>query len=177
MRPNNRTKVLDAAVRVVEREGLRGLTLEATAEEAGLTRGGMMYHFRDKDALVLALHEHLAADWEARLEAAAGGPAADVTADQRIAAYARVAVEEASRAEFALLLEASHDARFGETWSAVQRRWTPTPEQAAADPRAFDHFVLRLAADGLWAYDSFDSDPLTPELRAALADRITALLD
>ena len=72
MRPNNRTRILEAATRVVERDGVRRLTLEATAEEAGLTRGGMKYHFRDKDALMLALQEFESARWEAQLEEAAG---------------------------------------------------------------------------------------------------------
>ncbi|WP_440708523.1 TetR/AcrR family transcriptional regulator [Herbiconiux sp. YIM B11900] len=176
MRPNNRTRILEAATRVVERDGVRRLTLEATAEEAGLTRGGMMYHFRDKDALMLALQEFESARWEEQLEAAAGKTAAEATPDERIAAYARVAMESASGAEFALVIESSSDPRLAEPWNVVQRRWTPTPQQAATDPAEFDRFVLRLAADGLWSYDAFGSEPITPELRAALAERISTLL-
>ncbi|WP_066039496.1 TetR/AcrR family transcriptional regulator [Herbiconiux solani] len=176
MRPNNRAKILDAAARVVGRAGLRALTLEATAEEAGLTRGGMMYHFRDRDALVLALHEHLAAEWEAQLVAAAGKPADQATADERIAAYARATSEDASAAEFALLVDSAHDPRFAQIWAAVQHRWSPSPAEASTDPAALDRFVLRLAADGLWAYDAFDAEPLAPEFRRQVAERITSLL-
>lgn len=176
MRPNNRTRILDAAVRVVERDGARRLTLEATADEAGLTRGGMMYHFRDRDALMLAVQEHEAARWEEQLEAAAGKTAAEATPAERIRAYAQVTMESATRAEFALVVESATDPVLSEPWNAVQRRWTPTPEQAAADEAAFDQFVLRLAADGLWSYESFGCDPLTPELRRRLAERISTLL-
>ncbi|GAA2232594.1 TetR/AcrR family transcriptional regulator [Herbiconiux moechotypicola] len=175
MRQNNRVKVLDAAIRVVEAHGVRGLTLEATAEEAGLTRGGMMYHFRDRDALLVALHEHLAQLWEQQLEQAAGKPAAEATPDERIAAYAIVTASDSAPAELALLLEGSKRPEFAGPWEEVQRRWTPTAAEAVADPAAFDRFVLRLAADGLWAYDALTGDTLTPDFRQALARRIAEL--
>ncbi|GLK15904.1 TetR/AcrR family transcriptional regulator [Herbiconiux flava] len=177
MRPNNRTAILDAAVRVVTRDGLRGLTLEATAEEAGLTRGGMMYHFRDRGALVHALNEHLAREWDARLESAAGKAADACTPDERIAAYTLVtSSEETNPAELALILEASKNPTDSALWDEVQRRWTPTPAEAEADPAALDRFVLRLAADGLWAYDAISGDELPPALRRRLAVRIATLL-
>lgn len=174
-RPNNRSKILDAAARVVARDGAARLTLEATADEAGLTRGGMMYHFADRDALVLALQQHEAARWEERMVECAGAPADELSADERIAAYVRVSVESPSRAEFALAVEATTDPALAAPWTAVQRRWSPSPAEALADPAAFDRFVLRLASDGLWAYDSLSDDPLPPGLRAALAERIATL--
>lgn len=176
MRPNSKSRILDAAIRVVERDGVRGLTLEATAEEAELTRGGMMYHFRDRDALVIALHEHLARLWEAQLEQAAGKTAAEATADERIAAYALITSQKATSAELALLLEGAKNPQLAATWDAIQRRWTPTPAQAADDPAAFDRFVLRLAADGLWAYDAINAEEIPSALRKSLAERIAVLL-
>lgn len=174
MRANNKSKILDAAVRVVQRDGARRLTLEATAEEAGLTRGGMMYHFRDRDALALSMQEYLAAQWEERMVEAAGKSAADSTANERAAAYARVAMESATRAELELILETGHDPVLHEPWLRVQRRWTPTAEQAASDPEAMRHFILRLAADGLWSFDSLGSQKLPAELRQLVADQIVA---
>src|SRR5580700_8626570 len=52
MRPSSRTQILQAAVRVTERRGITALTLEAAAEEAGLTKPGLMYHFRTRDDLL-----------------------------------------------------------------------------------------------------------------------------
>ena len=37
MRPSNRDKILDAAARVVQREGVTSVTLESVAAEAELT--------------------------------------------------------------------------------------------------------------------------------------------
>jgi AcrR family transcriptional regulator len=47
-----REALLDAAVRVVARGGLRRLTYRAVAEEAGVTHGLVVHHFGSRDALI-----------------------------------------------------------------------------------------------------------------------------
>lgn len=47
-----RVTLLDAAVRVVARGGLRKLTYRAVAEEAGVTHGLVVHHFGSRDALI-----------------------------------------------------------------------------------------------------------------------------
>ena len=47
-----RVALLDAAVRVVARGGLRKLTYRAVAEEAGVTHGLVVHHFGSRDALI-----------------------------------------------------------------------------------------------------------------------------
>jgi len=65
--PDARTRLLDAAERLTIARGVAGLTLEATAREAGASKGGLLYHFASKEALVTAmlgrLAEHIEADW------------------------------------------------------------------------------------------------------------------
>ena len=53
-----RQALLDAAVRVVGRAGLRGLTYRAVAAEAGVTQGLVAHHFGSRDRLI---HEALLA--------------------------------------------------------------------------------------------------------------------
>lgn len=48
-------RILDAAEQVVLRDGVGHLTLEAAASEAGLSKGGVLYHFPTRDALVAAM--------------------------------------------------------------------------------------------------------------------------
>lgn len=64
-------RALTAAFALVCREGAAGLTLEAVAKEAGLSKGGLLHHFPTKDALVRALVERTARLWEAAVEAEA----------------------------------------------------------------------------------------------------------
>ncbi|MFF9349346.1 TetR/AcrR family transcriptional regulator [Streptomyces sp. NPDC014734] len=53
-----RIALLDAAVRVVARGGLRKLTYRAVAEEAGVTHGLVVHHFGSRDALIEEAVDH-----------------------------------------------------------------------------------------------------------------------
>ncbi|MEU4175801.1 TetR/AcrR family transcriptional regulator [Streptomyces sp. NPDC026589] len=174
MRTSKRTQILEAATRVVQREGVKSVTFDSVAAEAGLTKGGLLYHFASRDDLVRAIHQHLADQWEADLVAAAGKPAAEATRKERLAAYTRVAIQSATRAELLLMLEGSTNPAHAAVWEAVTERWAPSP--AAADPAALDRFIVRLAADGLWLYESLTAEPLDPGMRRAVADRIADAL-
>jgi AcrR family transcriptional regulator len=58
--PDARTRVLDAAEAIVMARGVGGLTLEAAARDAGVSKGGLLYHFASKEALLDALLRRLA---------------------------------------------------------------------------------------------------------------------
>lgn len=73
-----RTRVLDAAEAIVQARGVAGLTLEAAARDAGVSKGGLLYHFASKEALLDALLRRLAdfmeREYRACVEAQAPGP-------------------------------------------------------------------------------------------------------
>lgn len=50
-----RERILDAAIAVVGDQGAGRLTLEAVAEAAGVSKGGLLYHFNTKQALLQGL--------------------------------------------------------------------------------------------------------------------------
>ena len=56
-----RTRILDAAETLVRARGVTGLTLDAAAQSAGVSKGGLLYHFGSKEALLDALLKRLAA--------------------------------------------------------------------------------------------------------------------
>ena len=60
-----RTRILDAAEAIVRARGVSGLTLEAAAREAGVSKGGLLYHFASKEALLTGLLARMA-DWLAQ---------------------------------------------------------------------------------------------------------------
>src|SRR4051794_29281193 len=64
--PSVRDRLLDAAEQVVARDGVGNLTLEAVAREAGVSKGGLLYHFRSKADLVQAIVARLAVHCDAR---------------------------------------------------------------------------------------------------------------
>lgn len=54
-RPSSRERILDAASELVRELGAARLTLDAVAERAKLSKGGLLYNFPNKDALLLAM--------------------------------------------------------------------------------------------------------------------------
>jgi len=50
-----RRGVLDAAERLVDRHGAARLTLAGVAWEAGVSKGGLLYHFGTRDELIAAM--------------------------------------------------------------------------------------------------------------------------
>ena len=56
-----RAQILGAARRAFARHGYEGATVKVLEAETGLSRGAIFHHFRDKDALFLALAEQDAA--------------------------------------------------------------------------------------------------------------------
>lgn len=58
--PDMPNRILDAAERLIQAEGVPGLTLARAAAEAGVSKGGLLHHFGSKEALLSALMERLA---------------------------------------------------------------------------------------------------------------------
>lgn len=176
MRPSKRTQLLEAALRVVEEGGVTAATFESVAEAAGVTKGGMLYHFPSRDALLQALHEHLAEQWEADMVEQAGATPEGLTEAERLDAYTRVASQSGTRAEGLLLLETATEAERHAPWNAVVERWTPpVPAEGELTTVELNTMVARVAADGLWLYDSLNAAPLSPDHRQQLTDHLARL--
>lgn len=60
-----RDRLLDAAAELAVHRGAGELTLDAVAEAAGVSKGGLLYHFPTKDALLTAMVARMVARFEA----------------------------------------------------------------------------------------------------------------
>ena len=60
-------KICEAAIRIASRDGLLAMTLENVAREAGITKGGVMYHFPSKDELIRGVLEYFSQQCEMML--------------------------------------------------------------------------------------------------------------
>lgn len=58
-RKSSREKILDAAAELVSEIGSGRLTLDAVAERAGLSKGGLLYNFPTKEALLQGMIQRL----------------------------------------------------------------------------------------------------------------------
>ncbi|MEA2311089.1 MAG: hypothetical protein QOE28_1057 [Solirubrobacteraceae bacterium] len=170
-RADTRARLLDAAAAVVRRDGAQSLTLEAVAAEAGVSKGGLLYHFGSKRELLDGMVAGWLEEFDAEIEAATG--------DGRFAeGYVRAsdmscwaAAERAT--EFGLLaaLVAEPD-----TLAQVRARYEGWQERLAgeaADPVTAT--VARLAADGLWLADLLGLAPPAGAHRDAVLARLLEL--
>lgn len=56
---STRDKIVDAAMSIVRDRGVAKLTLDEAAKCAGLSKGGVLYHFKSKDDLIRGMIERL----------------------------------------------------------------------------------------------------------------------
>jgi len=144
-----RGRLVEAALRTVERGGVGGLTLEAVAQEAGVSKGGLLHHFRSKDALVEAVLRHLLAAFSARVEELA---AREAQGPGRLArAYVRASfAEDPIPAELgALLLTAvTGDSALAALLSQDSAGWRQRLAHDGLPPARAA--LIRQAADAAW---------------------------
>src|SRR6478609_11926938 len=65
-----RNKLLDAAAVVVKRDGAQALTLDAVAAQAGVSKGGLLYHFKSKRELIEAMVARWLTEFQRDIDAA-----------------------------------------------------------------------------------------------------------
>lgn len=144
--PLARERVLDAFERLLIDEGPPAATMDATATAAGVSKGGLLYHFASKEALEAALLE--------RMEALA---AADVdqmraAADGIVAAFLRTSVMADSPIDRALVA-GSKLAQGGSTAARQALRRVRELWEEALRPHTRDETALQLVllvSDGLY---------------------------
>ncbi len=57
-------QLLESAATIAGRDGIASLSLNAVAREAGVSKGGLLHHFPNKQALIFALFARLLAIME-----------------------------------------------------------------------------------------------------------------
>jgi AcrR family transcriptional regulator len=84
-----RAAILEAAARMIEKEGLKGLSVREAARRAGVSHTAPYRHFPDRDALLAALAEEGFSELSKALENRSGRELAE--------AYVRFALEHPQR--------------------------------------------------------------------------------
>ena len=165
MRPDTRGKLLDAAAAVSRRDGPQALTLEAVAAQAGVSKGGLLYHFKSKRELLDALVGRWLDEFQDDIDADPAG---------FVAGYVR-ASDGAKAEESGLLAALVADPA---VLAAVRDRYATWQDRVATeggDP--VEATVARLAADGLWLADLLGMAPPHGELRERVLARLLDLCD
>jgi AcrR family transcriptional regulator len=175
-RPSSRERILDAAEELVREIGAGRLTLEAVAERAGLSKGGLLYNFPTKDALLQGMLERMIAESSAERDALrcdlAGQRHAEVRA--AIAAALKTRCNEMKGFANGILAASAENPRLLEPVRvAIREQW----EAIKATSDDLDLAILAwLAVEGLSSLEMHDLSPFSPADRERVIAAVHRLL-
>ena len=171
-----RTAILKAANHVVLASGVSKLTLEAVAAQAGVSKGGLLYHFPSKQALIEGMVADQAEDFATRLARALDNDTSEIDSGRWLRAYARAAFaggEETISVSAGLLAAVANDPDLLRPLRENFARWQEFAESDGLEPAPAT--VIRLAVEGLWFADLFGFAPPTGELRDQILEVLVGM--
>lgn len=174
-----RHRILDAAIAMIDRDGLASLTFDSVAANAGLARGGVLHYFPSRRALIEGIDARLVERWELAMVRQLDATSGQSSTTDRHHAFVAGAHLSATRADLLSVLQSLNPggASTDHAWAEAVRRWVPSPPLAPTpSPREIDRFVARLATHGLWVYQAIYGEQLSDDLRECLVQRIAMLL-
>ena len=161
-----RERILTAAAEVARRQGVADFTLDKVAETAGVSKGGLLYHFPSKDDLIVALLDQTLRATELEIEARAaemgGEPGAFAVAYlEYVREPNRPDIEFAS----SLLAAVAIDPRLLANARATFARWSERlMSDDGIDPAT--GLLARVVSEGIWLIDLFGLAPPSESERA-----------
>ncbi|SBS70514.1 TetR/AcrR family transcriptional regulator [uncultured Microbacterium sp.] len=169
-----RDSVLEAYERLLIEEGPRGATMEATAAAAGVSKGGLLYHFASKEALEKGLLERMEALAALDLEEMSAAP------EGLIAAFLRTSVMDGSPIDRALIagskLAQTASPLATEALRRVRELWAGALRPHARDETAVQ--LVLLVCDGLYFNNALGTGAVPgPIPEGAEMDALIALVE
>ncbi|MGQ0801029.1 MAG: TetR/AcrR family transcriptional regulator [Pseudomarimonas sp.] len=163
--PHARDRVLRAARELVEREGARSLTLDRLSRLSGVTRGGILYHWPSRQALVEGLIENDLRAWK---ESTRSSP----SSEHPITQHVRRALDPKDGVG-ALAASLLPEARqLPVVWDTVRRHDAWRFRDWAWDDDDIARYVLLLAAEGVFWRRLHGLEPDIPDLDARVRSHI-----
>ncbi len=167
---------MDAAEQVVREEGASRMTMDAVALKAGVSKGGLMYHFPSQRDLLKAMLDRFTEHWDAR--AAKAHAELPAGTDREIKSYILAWFGlggEYQRTASALLATITRDPGLlkvvrkthMESMTKILKT-APSPERAT---------ILLLATQGMWMSELLNISPFTNHERARIKRTLLRLVD
>ncbi|SDJ28552.1 TetR/AcrR family transcriptional regulator [Natribacillus halophilus] len=163
-------ELLDATQRVINSRGVAYLTIENVAKEAGVSKGGLLYHFPSKNALIQGVIKEVLERYAEGME---NINEKDVEKGHFIRSYAEASLNNPQQLKAGLLAAIATDQELLKPVQEFHEEWQEKIEDDGLDPILAT--IYRLIIDGLWFNDIFDLAPPKGELRRDVLDRFDRL--
>lgn len=164
----SREAILDAAEALIRESGVNRMTLDAVAARAGLSKGGLLYNFPSKNALLRGMIERFVET----LKAPSDGSVASRVAEARLAKLETHAEGDERASHSMLAAIAANPTLLDPIREAHATLWA---EIKARDKDPDTALTAWLAVEGLCFFELFATSPLTLEERARTIARLKAM--
>lgn len=173
-RTSKKTQALQAALAIIEADGVSALTYESLSAATGMSKSGLIYHFPSRHDMLVECHRFCAARWEAELETLAGGRRAEeLTVGQRQRALVLSLGKNDPLIELLMSLHAQQHPDYAAPWEEVDARWMHPGADAVQDldgDEDLSELLLVLLSTGLWVHDHLMSHRLDDARRQQVVD-------
>ena len=167
-------KLLEAAGQVVKEKGVTGLTLEAVAKQANVSKGGLLYHYPNKQALLKAMISHLNENFERAIAKQIEQSEGKMSWLEAYVAMSFDPQHSQITESAGMLAAIANDLSLLEP---LAERYQVLQEQLEASDLDSDLAnIIRLAADGLWFTELFQISPLTESKRSQVLAALLSLI-
>ena len=133
MRPRGagRAQLHETALRLFARDGVEGTSLQAIADDMGVTKAAVYYHYRSKDDLVLGVLGPLFTSLDAVLDRAAGHRSRPARIDEFLVGMVDLIVD--NHARFAVLIGDPYVSRLMEDHHDLAGWWNRIVDEIIGD--------------------------------------------
>lgn len=164
---DTRSAIFEAASNLISKEGASGFTLEAVAREAGISKGGLLYHFPSKRKLIEGLIESQLDYFESQVDIESESQPSEP--GRWLRAYVKVSARGPRKLGYStgLIAILSEEPDTFEMIRPRYARWQEKLDHDGLDPALAG--LVRLAMDGLRFGRVFGVSPAIESQERAIA--------
>ncbi|MBF7016289.1 TetR/AcrR family transcriptional regulator [Staphylococcus durrellii] len=170
-RTSKRIQLLEAAAEIVNEQGIEYLTLDAVAKRAGVSKGGLLYHFNNKLALIQGLVDYADELYRTNVN---GHMDEEVGEGKLIRAFIEATREHQKKnasITSGMLAAQGTNSNLLAPLQKTYKDWQYKIEHDGLDD--VDATIYRLAVDGLWLSEIFGIDAIDESMRQDVLNRLT----
>jgi AcrR family transcriptional regulator len=171
-RPSARDALLEVALDIIKEQGVGSVTYEALAERSGLSKGGVLYHFPNREEMNRAIREHVRSRYRdaryAATQALPEGPS------RELKGWAIAALHNRSRLDLvSAKIMSSGMWNTDEGLAHHRERFEQISRGVGFDRAA----LVYLATEGLWFLELLGFAPFTEKQRQRVVLMLLSIAD
>ncbi|APH66915.1 TetR/AcrR family transcriptional regulator [Bacillus sp. LR_5] len=171
---DKKKNILTAASEIVQEEGVVSLTLDAVAQRAEVSKGGLLYHFPSKQALVKGMVEYWTSKYFEYINSLVNSDNKKVGKWSRAYVKSSFSDLENNNLNSALMAATFFNPDILDDFKRKYDILLTKLLNDGVDPLKIT--IARLSIDGLWFSEIFGISPLNDELKSQVFDELIKMI-